>query len=311
MNGKIFAIYSEIGSIRDNYTKNKSIESFKDELLSFIKEYGSYYGVGDLLLSMGEAFMDMENKDAGTTVFKEIYKSGSIINNKTRLYLRLAEYYIESGNIDEGTRFLMLLCTKTVDNYEESIATNKLTDLWFKYKPLVEGKIPRSVSINDSATPVPPDKCQKQIGEIFESAEEDILSELSVHLNEMSAMGECINYLNKWEKTVYFANELCERVNSGGFEEYLSYNGTHFEKAYTALSDIGVKDLLALMDKVRSKFPKNKIPKSESAIQNTLDKMEEKDINFESEDSVFYEKGEKELIQKLLDFVLENQKHFR
>ena len=89
------------------------------------------------------------------------------------------------------------------------------------------------------------------------------------------------------------------------------YHGTHFTKAYHALGRIGVELMLRIMDHNQSKFPRGRIPKSEEAIQNAMNRMEEKDIDFEDEDEIYYSTAEKELLDRLMTYVLENQKHFR
>ena len=69
--------------------------------------------------------------------------------------------------------------------------------------------------------------------------------------------------------------------------------------------------VLAILDSVRAKFPKNRIPKSADALQNTMDTMQEQGMDFEAEEERFYSTGEKELLERLLSFVTENKKRFR
>ena len=134
---------------------------------------------------------------------------------------------------------------------------------------------------------------------------------VSEHLNELSGNGEMLRTLNKWERTVYYVDELCVEVNSGGFDSYLYYHGTHFGKAYTALKDIAALNMLSILDTVRDKFPKHRIPANEDTLQNTMDLLEEKGIDFETEDEYFYSAGEKELLEYLLSYVKENKQHLR
>lgn len=61
-------------------------------------------------------------------------------------YLRNAQYYIEMGDLELGKSYLVKLCCETVDNYEESIGFRELTHVWDKYRHLVEGKVPASIS---------------------------------------------------------------------------------------------------------------------------------------------------------------------
>lgn len=100
-------------------------------------------------------------------------------------------------------------------------------------------------------------------------------------------------------------------MNSGGFESYLYYNGNHYQNVINSLETIKAVEMLSLMKTIQSKFPKSKIPKSLNSIQNVMDSLEEKGIDFEIEDSQFYETQDKTLIALLLGYVLENKNHFR
>ena len=71
------------------------------------------------------------------------------------------------------------------------------------------------------------------------------------------------------------------------------------------------RDVQGLKDGVRAKFPRNRIPKAADSIQNTMDRMEEKGVDFEAEDDCYYGSAEKELLAKLTAYVRENGKHFR
>ena len=118
--------------------------------------------------------------------------------------------------------------------------------------------------------------------------DDDMLSAMSEHLGQLSGQGNALNCLNKWEKVVFFADELWIEVNSAGLEGYLYYHGAHFEKAYTALEVIHAEVLTQILNDVRQKFPKGCIPKSMDAIQNTMDVMEEQGINFETQDDIVF-----------------------
>lgn len=150
-----------------------------------------------------------------------------------------------------------------------------------------------------------------QIADILALPDEEILTELSNHLQELTGNGEVIQALNKWERTAYYVDELCMEVNSGGFEGYLYYHGTHFDKACKALEQMGATEMTALLNRVRAKFPRNRIPKAADSIQNTMDRMEEKGVDFEAEDDCYYGGAEKKLLAKLTGYVRENGKHFR
>ena len=239
-----------------------------------------------------------------------MYKSCKCIPNETLVYLRLAEYYFENGDNYHGEKFLVKLCTETVDNYEESIKFNELTDVWNKYKHFVEGKVPPSVTLNDSVA-LSPEDCSMQITDIFELEGQDLLSEMSVHLNELSANGEELNKLNKWEKATFYIDEFCTEVNSQGVLGYLYYYGNHFEKLFIAFETIDSKENLNLLECIKKKFPRNSVPKNIESIQNALDKLEEKGIDFEAEDDMYFNEYENTIFEKLEKYILDNKKHFR
>ncbi len=231
------------------------------------------------------------------------------VRNLTERYLLLAQEAIEGGDLEMGRACLVALC-RSIDNYEESIEWNELTDLWEKYKHLVEGLVAPSIRVMGTQ-PKTPSECSMSIGAILALPDGELLSELSQHLQELSGDGDSVQSLNKWERSAYYVDELCMEVNSGGFDSYLYYHGTHFEKAYKALSEMGAGEMTALLDRVREKFPRKRIPKSEEAIQNAMDALEEAGVDFESQDDAYYESAEKELLQKLTAFVRDNGKRFR
>ena len=100
-------------------------------------------------------------------------------------------------------------------------------------------------------------------------------------------------------------------INSGGFEGYLYYHGTHFAKACQVFDQINADQMVRLMMQIQNKFPGGRIPKSEEAIQNAMDRMEEDGIDFDDEDELYYSSAEKELLDRLTTYVLDNRNHFR
>lgn len=301
----------EIEKIQEQYKTDKNLKKFKNSLTVIALKYKNYFGLGDCLINLAEEeYYPKGDHLAGLTIIKVVHKHFKNIADEVTIYLRMAEYYIESGETEKGIEYLIKLCTETVSNYEESIGFRELTSVWEKYKHLVEGKVPPSVVCN-SGNPIPPEKCTMQIADILNLADDKLLNELSAHLNEMSANGEILSCLNKWEKLVFYINELCEEVNSGGFSNYLYYYGNHFEKVKTALEIIGATKVVELLSEIEEKFPRKKIPKSIDSIQNNLDKMEEKGIDFETEDEKYYSETEMEILEQLVIYVKENAKHFR
>jgi len=240
-----------------------------------------------------ERLMD-ENRDAG---------------NLTERYLLMAREAIEGGDPDMGRACLMALC-RSISNYEESIEWNGMTDLWERYRYLVEGFVEPSARVM-MTQPKKPSECARPIGEILALSDEELLGELSGHLQELSGNGDALASLNKWERMAWYVDELCMEVNSGGFDAYLSCYGTHFEKAYQALEQMGAVEMTALLDRVRGKFPRSRLPKSCEAIENAVEALEEAGVDFEAEDDAYYGSAEKELLQKLTAFVRENGRRFR
>ncbi|MBR2042705.1 MAG: DUF4375 domain-containing protein [Clostridia bacterium] len=299
-----------ITEIKKKYRKENNIEKLAKDLLILTKEYHNYMGIGDYLLTLGEEYISNNDYWAGITFIKIVDEYYDYVANTTLLNLRMAEYHIENNEIEIGIKYLLKLCS-AVSNYEESIEFNELTAVWEKYKHLVKDKVPASVAINSFNAPLKPEECSLMIDEIFSLPKSEIIDELSTHINELSANGSELNYLNKTEKVFYYIDELCSEVNSGGFESYLYYNGNHFQNAVDSLETIKAVKMLLLMKTIQSKFPKNKIPKSLNSIQNIMDSLEEKGIDFEIEDSQFYDTEEKALLTLLLDFVFENKSHFR
>lgn len=231
------------------------------------------------------------------------------IANTTAHFMGLAEAYLEQGNTELAKACLILLCEER-SNYEESLEWNGLTEAWQRHKHLVEGLVPPSRRFA-SLQPLAPKACSMQISEILALTDEDLLSALSEHLSELSANGESLNCLNKLERIAYYADELCMEVNSGGFDGYLSYHGAHFDKAYKAMETIAAPGMLAILDAVREQFPRKRIPKTEEALQNALETLEERGIDFAQADDAFYSTGVQELLSHLLTFVLENKQRFR
>ena len=267
-------------------------------------------GTSNFLEFAGEDYM-IEGDPEAALIFFRTAEQCTDHNCETNMYLRLAQIHLEKGQQEEGIAYLIKLCTETVDNYEESIAFFELTDVWNKYKHLVEGLVPPSVAFNEGPRPLSPAECSRSIEEIFALPEDEILSALSDHLGELSGSGEELNCLNKWERCVYYLDELSMEVNSGGFDSYLYQHGEHFHKARKALENLDAPEMTALLDAAAAKFPRGKVPKSQDAIQNAMEKLVEKGVDFEDLDDACYGGSEQEFLSALLNYVLENRKHFR
>lgn len=301
---------ADFDGIRNNYNVSKDLKQLEKKLKKLLNKYRNNYGLLNYYLLFAEECFKANDYNAGNSVVFIVYKSSKNIPNETLVYLRLAQYYFENGDISQGEKFLIKLCTETVDNYEESIKFNELTDVWNKYKHYVEGKVPPSVTFNNSVALAPED-CSMQITDIFELNGQNLLTEMSAHLNELSANGEELNKLNKWEKTVFYVDEFSEQVNADGISGYLYYYGKHFDKLIMAIEEINAKDCLFLTESIRNKFPRNTVPKNIDSIQNTLDKLEEKGIDFETEDEMYFKTCERIIFEELAKYILDNKKHFR
>lgn len=242
-------------------------------------------------------------------LLERLSREAAGISNTTAHFMAMAENYMKEGNT-EGAKVALILLCRRCDNYEESIEWNGLADKWKEYRHLVEGLVPPSVNFHGVAARSPKE-CSMGIEDIFALPEEDLLSALSLHLQELSGKGKRLSPLNRWERIAYFADELCMEVNSGGFDSYLYYHGDHFDKVYDALKSLQAPQVIGILDSIRAKFPRGRIPKNKDRLQDTMDTMDEAGIDFELEDSRFYATGENELLCRLLLYVKENQKHFQ
>ena len=281
-----------------------------EQLAQFIRDYGSSPAAGSLLVNAGDECMQEGDPDTAQ-VFLRAVEHCPDTADLTTLYLRLAQIHLEKGDQETGTAYLIRLCTEGPSNYEESISFRELTDIWDRYKHLVDGLVPPPTSVYGGSLPLSPAECSRPIADILALPEDEILSALSDHLDELSGGGDSLNCLNKWERNVFYLDELTMEVNSGGFDSYLYYYGEHFARARKALTALNAPEMTALLDAVTAKFPRGKVPKSMDAIQNAMDKLEEQGVDFETEDDTYYTSAEQELLPQLLAYVLANRKHFR
>ena len=312
---KLEKLTKELEHIKSEYLSNRDTKKLNAQLQKTAKSYRNIMYVFDLFIKTGAELIENGEHECGFAYFlafeKYIEKDSECIADTVTLYLRLAEYYLENNETEKGINYLIRLCTQTTDNYEESIEFRELTDVWEKYKHYVAGKVPESKITISGTPPIAPEKCSMKIADILSLPQDELLTEISVHLNEMSGNGTYLNYLNKWEKIVYDADLVCTEVNSDGFSGYLYYYGNRFLNAVKAFEEVCSPKMIDLMTSVQNKFPSQKIPKSLESIQNKIDKMEEKEIDFEDEDEFFYNDAQEELLDKLYEYILNNQKRFR
>ena len=304
--------YTSFQNAETHYRAHRDRWALEKDLTAIAREYGEYMGIGDLFIYRGELLCTEGDLDGGMIYLHLANAYFPQINNRVTLYLRLAQHELEKGNTQEGTRWLTKLCTESVDNYEEVIAQQELTDVWERYRHLVEGTVPKSLNWMDDPVipPLAPDECSMQIDKIFELPESELLTELSIHIEELSGNGSKLSCLNRWERTVYDVNRLIEEIASGGFLHYLYYHGTRFEQTKSALKKIGATKTLLLLQRVEGMFPGGTLPTSLSRLQDAVDEMEE-DALWEQLDEQYYDEGESELISKLYAYVLINRRRFR
>jgi len=302
-------LMERLTNAKKNYEKWNDSDSYFYEMRSIALEFNDYFGIGDIILSDGEKMISQGHYELGIRLILMVKEILHNVANTTLLYMRLAEYYFQSGDTEKGRECLIMLCS-CVDNYEESIEFNDLTSVWEKYHHYVDGKVLLPQKVMTENHPTLPGKCSTSIAEILVLPEDELLSALSEHLNEMSVQGECLEYLNQWERTAYHIDTLCMEVNSGGFFHYLYYNGNRFAEVQRACKLVGAEKTLSLLRAIQQKFPQAKIPKNPEQIQNVLDMMDG-NIDFETEDNKYYDSAEKELLGKLYQFVCENKDRFR
>ena len=283
-----------------------------------LSENPDYHPFARFLFFLGNSYMESGDFEAGSACMKAVVACFSYMEHRAVFYLRMAQYHLEKGNMKAGINYLVWLCTEVAD-FEVQLAMYDLTEVWEKCKPLVASiplepvtsKVQEPVSIRTISRSKKPHECSHTIDQILSLPEADLLSSLSTHLGEMTANGAVLNCLNKWERSFYYVDELCKEVNSGGFEGYLYYHGACFAKVCQFFAQIGANKMVSLMDRIQNKFPRGYVPKSKEAIQNTMDRMEEEGIDFEDENEIYYSSAEKELLDSLLTYVMENRKHFR
>jgi hypothetical protein len=129
---------------------------------------------------------------------------------------------------------------------------------------------------------------QEMVVKILQTEKQyEMLDDMNNYLSARCEFGEKMEKLNSWEQNFFYIYELWEEVNSDGFDGYLYYRGIRFYPTKKAAEEVGIQDLVSLMEKVEKKFPDGKVPKNEEKIQDLLD---EEEFDFEKEDEEFYEK---------------------
>lgn len=282
----------EFKHVNEKFEEDHQKEKLEDSLYELTKRYKENYAVCLEVVDYGEKLMDLGKKELGIRYLQIAQEAlGEYVDDIT-FFLRSAEYYIDKGEVELGTAYLIKLCCETTSNYEESIEFRQLTHVWEKYKYLVEGKVPASVNVNEKTRPLTPDECTMQIADILQLPEDSLLLELSTHLYELSGAGESLNYLNRWERGVFYLDLLCTDINSDGIEHFTEYHGKHWKQTKKAMEGLNIEKGVLLMDQIHNKMKKH---------------VED----FEDEEAFYYEFVEKELLEKLYQYVIENKERFR
>lgn len=287
--------------------KTRDTKSLIAAFETIAASYRSFFGVGDLLLAYGEELIEGGRYDAGISVFKIVENHFETVANDALFYVRLAEYAFENGESEKGKDYLLRFVSR-VDNYEEAVENSGLSAVWDKYKSLL-GDLKPSVQIMKKA-PLPPEKCTLCIADILKLPKDSMLSALSLHLCERSADGECMESLTEEEKTFFYIDAFVEQLNADGISHYLSYYGYDFYKLSLAASALGEKNLNCLLSKIENKFPRHRVPKRTEVIDAHLEKMEENGLDFEEDETFYYETVEAGLIEALFLYVMEHSDRF-
>lgn len=291
--------------VRQSYYDSKDLIQLKKDLDNLTTDYKEYFGCGDYLIKIADELIAQGDYDAGLIINKTVLEHFDCIADDVTLYLRLAECYLEKGDEKMGTEYLILLCTETADNYEEAISFRELDDVWQKYKHLVENKVPASLVTIPKV--LSPEECSMQINDILKQSEDDMRFGLYYHLCERTADGEEISYLNKTEKNIFYTVEFIEKMNTEGLDAYLYENGNHFAALKKAVEAVGVQKAVEFLNTVELCFPRKSVPKKLESIQNAVDKLEEKGIDFEKEYDFYMENINNELIKIITQYTLDNK----
>lgn len=294
--------------LEEEYAVSRDLQAYERGLHHLGRQYHSNYSLSMHFSNTGEELFRSGKWEEGMAFIRTALTDFDNIADDITLYLLSAQYYIEQGEVERGKEYLIKLCTETASNYEEAIGFRELEDVWEKYRYLVEGQVPGSFT---SYPPLPFDKCTMQIKDILALEKNDMLIALSEHLDERSGYGDNLSYLNRWERNIYDVMNLSDEVNSGGFELYLTHYGGRFNPTKKALLAMGADRMAELLDKIQQKFPEKKLPGSINRMEDMLDEMMAQGIDFEKEDTQYYEKEEGFLLEKLLQYIEENRERLR
>lgn len=158
------------------------------DLNQYIKKHRNVQMIGDLIINVAEEKIKAGDYDTGILYILSVYESGYLNSyDDVTIYLRLAEYYIENGEIDKGKDFLIRLCNETVDNYEEALKFRNLNSIWEKYKDLVKDCVKTPVSLDNETNediPTPEELLEELLEEVCSGGFDAYLSYHSKYFYE-------------------------------------------------------------------------------------------------------------------------------
>lgn len=127
-----------------------SITSEK-EVSKFFKKYKKVQYLDIVTVNYAEELIKTSDYQKGIMIIKGIYESKYLkyLSDDITVYIILAQYYIENGDIKKGKHFLKKIANETSDNYEESLDFRGWLDTWNKYKHLVKDEINAPIFLND------------------------------------------------------------------------------------------------------------------------------------------------------------------
>ncbi len=274
----------------------------------YIRRHPTRQTLGADLVWRGEELISAGHYEDGIALLFEAVRMPEeqlLSADTTTLFLRLAEYYLERGqgslSLQKGRQYLEWVCTKGPSNYESSIAQSGLTEIWKKYKHLVEEEVPPSSEKGIT-------KISKSITEIRALSGQERLNELGQHVYEMSHCGSNLSLLNRWERILFDLTTLAWEHGSSGLAGYFCGYSRRYQQTKKALETVGIPVYLDILAKAENDFPGG-MPKSQEAIENAVLKYE---LEFEEAEQEFFDRdGETEWAKRMETWTAENIEHFR
>lgn len=282
----------DFSNAKNSYKQNGDATALLHTIQDIALHYKDYFGIGDLILSYAEELIVKGDRSTGYAIVQILNRAGSIIANLTLFYIRLAEIEFDSGNTEAGKQYLITLCQK-IDNIEESIKLNDLSEVWEEYKHFVADEI----SMVSQDAPCSPEDCSMAIADIIKLPQDEFLSALSKHLAELSGNGARLDLLSEQERNIYLIDEFVSTLNADGLENYFSYCEDHFPLLFDAFSAVGCVEAVDLWRIIENKLLQLHIS--------------EQNFDFDKEEHIYYTKVEKKLLRNMYSYVRENAKDFR